>query len=410
MSTLTFYETFHHSITDSLATSYPETERQFSFRSRIVQTLISPYVLTLPMAIHTQAQSIVGAFFRLRNLPEWQAHVAGQAPAVTDPGNTSILMSYDFHIDENQNLRLIEINTNASLSLIVDELYRFQKVENVFSPDFRTEILRAFEQEYSEANGRVVKAKDLKIGIVDHKPREQRLFIEFAMYQELFGKLGWTTDFFDPSELSFTGDALTAAGTPLDLIYNRETDFYFTDPSTKALRDAMMAKVSALTPHPHEYRLLADKDRLLELSNEEFFNSLPVSNEDRTVMKRALIKTAEVKNLEPEQLWKDRKKWFFKPRRSHGGKAVYRGSSTSRGTFQSILAGDYLAQELVAPPTVRFEAEADELKYDLRFYVYRDKIQLACARLYRGQMTNSQSLGGGVAPIKWQPEGSRERP
>jgi hypothetical protein len=72
----------------------------------------------------------------------------------------------------------------------------------------------------------------------------------------------------------------------------------------------------------------------------------------------------------------------------------------SRGTFASILAGDYLAQEMVPPPVVQYEGE-EEMKYDLRFYAYRDRVQLACARLYRGQMTNSQSLGGGIAPIRW---------
>ena len=105
--------------------------------------------------------------------------------------------------------------------------------------------------------------------------------------------------------------------------------------------------------------------------------------------------------MDPVALWSERKRWFFKPRRSHGGKAVYRGSSMSRGTFDSILAGDYLAQEMVPPPVVSFAGEEEPLKYDLRFYAYRDRVQLACARLYRGQMTNAQSLGGGIAPIRW---------
>ena len=329
-------------------------------------------------------------------------------------------MSYDFHIDSDGALRLIEINTNASLSLLVDELHRFQKIENVFSKEFKSEILATFTQEFNEARAAgSFKSSDRsphgstdlkRIGIVDENPTAQRLFIEFAMYQELFATAGWDAKFFDPTELRFVDGQLQAkhhvatdeddADGPLDLIYNRNTDFYFSAETSRALREAMMAKAAAITPHPYEYRLLGDKDRLLELSDDGFLQSLPLSDEDRAAISRSLIRTIEVKNVEPEWMWKERKGYFFKPRRSHGGKAVYRGSSTSRGTFHSILAGDYLAQEMVPPPVVTFEGE-EEMKYDLRFYVYRGKIQLSCSRLYRGQMTNSQSPGGGVAPIRW---------
>ncbi len=401
----TFYETFYRAITERLALSYPATEAEFPFRDRIIPTLISPYVLNLPNELRQQAQNIVESFFRLRELPEWQAQSAAQEPKLTDPGNTSVLMSYDFHVDANGNLRLIEINTNASLSLIVDELHYFQKIENVFSADFKTEILDSFRQESNDSQNLSEKsAESLNIGIVDNKPLKQRLFIEFAMYRELFAKRGWRTQFIDPTELDFSDSRLRKTGSPeiaLDLIYNRDTDFYFSAAGTETLRSAMLSKAVTITPHPHEYRLLADKDRLLELSNESLLANLPLSATNREIIQRALIKTVEVNTFDPDELWKDRKKWFFKPRRSHGGKAVYRGSSTSRSTFQSILAGDYLAQEIVPPPTVLFDGEDEELKYDLRFYVYRNKIQLSCARLYRGQMTNSQSLGGGVAPISW---------
>jgi hypothetical protein len=397
-----FYESFHRSFTDAVAKSYPSTAARFNFADRIVSTLIAPYVLELPASVKTQAESIVQAFFNLRSLPEWQAHCRAQLPAVTEPGNTSILMSYDFHVDTNGALRLIEINTNASLSLVVDELHRFQKVENPFTSgafDFRDEILNSFEREFRDAK---THGSLSRIAIVDQNPERQRLFIEFAMYQELFARRNWKADFYDPSELACANHTLESRDEKIDLVYNRDTDFYFSGEASSALRHAMTGNCAVITPHPWEYRLLADKDRLLELSRADLLESLPLTPADRDSIAQTLIRTLEVRDLDPDELWADRKRWFFKPRRSHGGKAVYRGSSTSRGTFQSILAGDYLAQEMVSPPTVRFDGEAEELKYDLRFYVYRDKIQLACARLYRGQMTNSQTLGGGVSPIHWK--------
>ena len=404
-------ETFYRNLTDALAKSYPETDLAHPFRERISPTLVSPHILELPRGICDQASAVVTAFFRLRENSIWQSHIAGRLPPVPDPGNTSALMSYDFHIDSDQNLRLIEINTNASLSLVVDELHRVQKIENVFSADFRKEILATFEREMADAvlqkarSSGVATGMAIEVAIVDENPAAQKLFIEFVMYQELFKSRGWRARFFDARELRFIAGKLSAQADPesipIDLVYNRDTDFYFSNPEAVCLREAMMAKSVTITPHPHEYRLLADKDRLLELSDDTFLDSLSLSDADRAVIAASRIKTIEVKQQDPDELWINRKRYFFKPRRSHGGKAVYRGSSTSRGTFKAILAADYLAQEIIPPPLVKFASEDEEFKYDLRFYVYRDKIQLACARLYRGQMTNSQTPGGGVAPIRW---------
>jgi hypothetical protein len=389
------HDTFHREFTKACAADYPATDVMYPFRERVAPTLVSPYVMNLPDDIRRQAVSIVEAFFALRSAPEWQTRAVTQEPPLRDPGNTSALMSYDFHIDAAGALRLIEINTNASLSLITEVLHRFHSVENVFSTDFRREIIETFAREYRDALATRGSLK--QIAIVDVEPLKQRLFIEFAMYQELFERNGWKTYFYDPSDLRCESHVLQSAGGPIDLVYNRDTDFYLTGVASEALQHAMVGNCAAISPHPFEYRLLADKDRLLELSS---MKDWPVSLEHRAVIERALIRTVEVSSMDGEKLWSDRKHWFFKPRRSHGGKAVYRGSSTSRGTFASILKGDYLAQELVPPPVIKFEGE-DEMKYDLRFYVYRDKIQLSCARLYRGQMTNSQSLGGGIAPIRW---------
>lgn len=393
------HDTFHREFTKACAANYPATDARYPFRERVAPTLVSPYVLELPDDIRSQAVAIVEAFFALRSSPEWQRHAVTQAPPLRDPGNTSALMSYDFHIDSSGALRLIEINTNASMSLLTDELEKFHGLRNPFTDDFRQEIAETFAREFRDSNAARASSSLKHIAIVDVDPLKQRLFIEFAMYQELFERNGWKTDFHDPRDLSCANRVLQSPSGPVDLVYNRDTDFYLTDPASRSLKQAMDEDCATITPHPYEYRLLADKDRLLELSSS---SEWPVSEEHRRTIERALIRTLEVSSMDADQLWSERKRWFFKPRRSHGGKAVYRGSSMSRGTFASILAGDYLAQEMVPPSVVTFEGE-EELKYDLRFYAYRNRVQLACARLYRGQMTNAQSPGGGVAPIRWRP-------
>ncbi len=397
MSEINFYDAFFK----QAAADYPQTMASFNLRERLSTNLLSPHVTELPKALRSQAEDVVKAYFELRQLNTWQDRLKDLSPAVPDPGNTSVLMSYDFHVDASSQLRLIEINTNASMSTIADLSYRAHGLKNDFEldRDFRTDLLDCFEQEFREACGQNRKLKT--IAIVDENPETQRLFAEFKLFQELFATRGWAAHFFDPSELKFENGALFGRGLEIDFVYNRDTDFYFTHPRTSALRQAMEAKAVCISPHPYEYRLLADKERLLELSDDSILSSLDLSESARSAIQKSLIRTVDLKSFDPDELWTNRKKYFFKPRNSHGGKAVYRGSSMSKTTYQQILGRDYLVQEMVPPALLKFKNEPEEFKSGLRFYVYRDRIQLACARLYRGQMTNAQTPGGGVSVINW---------
>ena len=51
--------------------------------------------------------------------------------------------------------------------------------------------------------------------------------------------------------------------------------------------------------------------------------------------------------------WDARKSWFFKPATGQGAKAVYRGDKLTRGVWEDILAGIYVAQELVPRESAR---------------------------------------------------------
>jgi hypothetical protein len=64
-----------------------------------------------------------------------------------------------------------------------------------------------------------------RIAIVDENPAEQFLAPEFTLFRELFEEHGIAAVVCDPSELSFDGEALRHAGQPVDLVYNRLTDF-----------------------------------------------------------------------------------------------------------------------------------------------------------------------------------------
>lgn len=385
---------------------YPQTARGFDFRQHLSPLLVCPEVVTLPTKLKTEAEAIVRAFFALRGLKDRRRELENLTPELPDPGNASVLMSYDFHVDESGRLRLIEINTNASMSLMLDVLHAVQGVANPFSLDFRREIIDCFKSEYEAAG---IERPLRTVAIIDENPTEQRLYAEFRCYQELFSREGFEATIHDTRELWSPNDSNVCRpdGTVIDLVYNRDTDFYFETAAAKALKAAMLARSTCITPHPHEYRLLADKERLIELGREGALESLPLADGQRRAISDTLIRTASVADYaDPDELWAQRKKLFFKPMRSFGGKAAYRGGSISRRVFDEILGGRYLAQEFVAASTLPLKGVGggggtEEFKYDLRFFVYKDRIQAACARLYQGQMTNSQTPGGGIAVIDW---------
>ena len=78
-----------------------------------------------------------------------------------------------------------------------------------------------------------------------------------------------------------------------------------------------------------------------------------------------------------------------------------RNSRSTRGVWQQILEGDYVAQSIVMPGErlVGAQQAAQVMKFDLRNYVYDGAVQWVAARVYRGQTTNFRTPGGGFAPV-----------
>lgn len=389
--------------------------------------------MELPRTVANEAAAIVAAFFSLRQSPTYQAFVgerlrlgdqlsgssARERSGSFDAGNFSALMCFDFHWVPGDGLKLIEINTNASMGLIADLLYQTHGLANPFAASFRDEIYQTFLREYHDSAFGQGGNEPNGIAIVDADPAGQRLFAEFLLYQELFESRGHRCQIVDPRDLCAdpTGSGLAVAGNgtteKIDLIYNRDTDFYFERPEIRLLREKWMGGQVCVSPNPREYALLADKERLQDLTTvigesgdgtelaERFqLDALHAKN-----IAGALLCSTDVNSADPQDLWARRKNLFFKPKRSYGGKATYRGSSVSRNVFeQQVLKGEYIAQEFAPPPTVDLTASPDnpggKFKFDLRFFTYRDRIQLAVARLYQGQTTNFQSPGGGIAALK----------
>lgn len=340
--------------------------------------------------------------------PAWQQKVLSAAPAVArhNPGNAGVLYGYDFHLSE-AGPQLIEINTNAGGAFIVTQVLRAQS-GCCTSPAVAAPACQAQQAETALIDSllsdfHMVREhrQPRRIAIVDVAPTQQYLYPEFQRCADLLRARGCAVEICDPSELIATADALTLRGEPIDLVYNRLTDFYFDDAAASALRAAYLRDRVVVTPNPHHHALYADKRHLALLSDSLVLDELGIDSAQQKILLEGIPATRRVDAAHAEQLWAQRKEFFFKPATAYGSKGAYRGAKLTRSTFEQLLASDYVAQREVEP-TLRRAAvagEAVDLKVDVRCYVYRGEIQLTAARLWRGQTTNFRTPGGGFATI-----------
>ena len=183
---------------------------------------------------------------------------------------------------------------------------------------------------------------------MDDDPAGQYLHPEFLLYRALFAAAGIEAVIADPSELAHESGALWLNGAPVDLVYNRLTDFDLSEPRHASLRSAYESGDTVLTPHPRAYALRADKRNLALLSDDAQLRDIGVDDATRATLLRAVPTTRIVDPSLAAQWWSERKRWFFKPVAGFGGRAAYRGDKLTRGVFESILGGAYVAQAIEA--------------------------------------------------------------
>jgi hypothetical protein len=349
-----------------------------------VGPLFSKEVIELPKSVYAQVEKAVRDLYHYGKSTEYKDWLIadynskGDSDAVailnSTAKNHSILMAYDFHYEpKSQALSLIEINTNASGFLFADIIYKTQRL--AFQSD-QPEPTELFLKSIATEMHICGLAKPKKIAIIDENPESQKMYLEFLMYHDLLTQKGYPVEIFDYRNVPLTGE--------VDFIYNRHTDFTFSQPASARLRQAYLDDKLCFSPHPKEYLLLAHKERLIHFAEKNLSDTLiPTFILDE--------------KTDQAELWARRKNLFFKPRALFGAKATYKGSSISHKVFDKLFLDEsvtYLAQEF------RPAGEQNGFKYDFRFYVYEDQIHLGVARVYQGQVTNFNTPGGGFAPIK----------
>jgi len=366
----------------------------------------APVFVTLDHA--RDMQRTVEAVEAVSRLPGYRRAVLARAPAIAyeSPAALGVFMGFDFHLSP-QGPRLIEINTNAGgafLNIAAREAQisccegtaPFISSQSA-AHELEDAILAMFAQEWRASRG----DQPLRcVAIVDENPQQQYLFPEFQLAQRLFERRGIRAHIVDPGELSILEGRLVAKGEPIDLVYNRLTDFYFEDPRHRALRSAYETRLAVVTPHPHAHAVYANKHNLALLSDAAELTRLEAEPATIAQLLRAVPGTKSVTGP-GEPWWSNRKSWFFKPGSGFGSRGSYRGDKLTRRVFSEVMSGDYVAQELT-PPSERWRTTTngrEAYKVDIRCYAFAGRVQLMAARLYQGQTTNFRTAGGGFAPV-----------
>ncbi|WP_229518548.1 hypothetical protein [Massilia sp. PAMC28688] len=373
-------------------------------------SLFSSMPVFISAAHRARMESIVSAIESVVAMPAYRELVLGQSAPIArhrQGGARSAFFGYDFHLNGDQ-IGLIEINTNAGGALLNALVARAHRACSVNAqqlasgagagPAFEQRIVDMFRHEWALAGH----TRPLRtIAIVDLAPAEQYMYPEFILFQRLFERHGIGAVVADPAALHLRDGVLWHGELAIDLVYNRLTDFTLAEPAHAHLRQAYLEDLAVITPHPQAHALYADKRNLVLLSDPDVLARLGVPADIRAVLADSVLRTTLVTADDAERLWKERKSLFFKPAAGFGGRAAYRGDKVTTRVWSDIIAGGYVAQELMQPGA-RVAGSRDKpqtLKFDLRVYAYDGQSQWLAARLYQGQTTNFRTPGGGFAPV-----------
>ncbi len=340
--------------------------------------LFSSATVSIAAADLSRMAAIIAAIESVIARPQWAEKVGADGTA-----QSGAFMGYDFHLTE-AGPQLIEVNTNAGGGLLAAWQAGREDVLDAYVAMFRAEC-----------------PEELKtVAIVDEAPEAQYLYPEFLGFQQLFAAHGIQAFICAPEDLMLCHGNLWLEETKINLVYNRLTDFAFTEPVHAVLREAWR-QGALITPNPSHHTRYADKKNLIALTDDALLASWGVTAATRAVLLAGIPRTEAVTLERADDFWQRRRQLFFKPAAGYGSKGSYRGDKLTKRVFEEILAGDYVAQALALPSTVpvAVTGELTQLKADVRNYVYRGSVQFVAARLYQGQTTNFRTPGGGFAKV-----------
>ncbi len=353
-----------------------------------------------------QMQALVRAVEAVVAHPEYRRTLGEWSPLPDFvPPTAGAFMGFDFHLGE-QGPRLIEINTNAGGAFLNVALLRAQiaccaDVTDQMSQQtlhLNRQFMQMFESEWHLQRG---KERLRTIAIVDDGPSAQYLFPEFQLAERWFRRQGYAAIIVDAAELHWQNGQLLHQSTPVDLVYNRLTDFSLSEPRHAALRQAWLQDSAVVTPNPYLHAIYANKRNLTLLTDADLLRSWGIDDATIATLITLIPATTHLTPARADEFWEKRREYFFKPASGFGGRAAYRGDKLTRKTWEEIKRGDYIAQQKIPPGERALTVNDEPLlhKMDIRAYTYAGRIQMFAARLYQGQTTNFRTPGGGFAAV-----------
>ncbi|NOR80595.1 MAG: hypothetical protein GQ529_07135 [Methyloprofundus sp.] len=356
----------------------------------------SPYTANLSTSALKQMLNVVHDLQNLSENPKYPL-LLSELPktAQVESRHYSVLMGYDFHIDESQQVKLIEVNTNAGGLWFAAQCY--QPGAKQFPQKLADSLLNTFLHEYHLFRQDKNSQPQL-IAIIDHLPEQQFLYPEMQVFAALFEQAGINTVIIDPSQIEAKNNALFYKNQAIDLIYNRHCDFYLNTPEMQTIEKAWLQQSVCITPNPRTYGLLADKQRMADWSEPGFFSNL-LAPKIATRLQQAIPDTQLLQSLDKGMVWSTRKQKVFKPATSYASRGVYIGDKLTKNKFNSFDPMEILVQQRIKP-TITLSPDGEKFKTDFRLFVYRNTVLNVCARLYQGQVTNLRTENGGFSKIK----------
>ena len=211
--------------------------------------LFSAMPVFVSEAQREKMERAVHALESVISMPAYRERIFATALPIArhDPGGArGVFFGYDFHLVGDR-IGLVEINTNAGGAMLNAVMARAHRAcasdlgqlddAALSGPKFEAAIVEMFRSEWDRcARGRQLQS----IAIVDVSPEGQYLYPEFIMFQQLFERHGVRAVIADPSALTFRDGTLWHAESPIDMVYNRLTDFMLDDPKSSALREAYL--------------------------------------------------------------------------------------------------------------------------------------------------------------------------
>ncbi len=228
--------------------------------------LFSRYALFVDRAALDAMGRVAAALFEVAENPRYRERVLQWAPDIAThyPGSAGGVLGLDFHLTVD-GPRLIEVNTNPGgllLNAVLLDAVRSCAPAAWTTWTTATEAhsaaVAAWLDDARQQSGRAPS----RVAIVDSAPREQFLYPEFELYADAFREHGVDCVIRAPEDLRFGPEGLADADGPIDMVYNRLTDFALEEASHADLRQTYLAGDVALTPHPRAHALFADKRNL----------------------------------------------------------------------------------------------------------------------------------------------------